>query len=569
MKAALSKIIHLKSFELYLSLLAFLLAFVHIADYNIVTDDYGTLTYFNLPAKQFSDFSSLDYYYNGLILISFLYKFLYSQIPSINWTGISFTLFTFSSLYIALHSLKKIVLGSREELLVALRIAQIVLAVVFLENFTVLAHTRFSLLLCGIALVWLVFSSDLSFYQKTLLNLLFVFSTLIRPESSVGMLLIVGTGSLIYKFDVVGLIKRIWFPVTFTTLLFTVIIIHWHYTDAYLIRVEPEIEYKAMAKHLIPLSEMKTAADSAKQVALGRGIWFDMKTMSPEYMRSILLSGVKHEPEHRTMICKHVANLYKSYFLLPLFTLIIAIGGLFFRNTRSAAMKSLLFQLVFFTIIFLLDYNRKMVAGRHFLNLLIVAGVIALVYFREVSISSYVRKYANAVLTVMLVLLAYGSYATIASYKNTTSDMYSTIQCTESVMDGFEKMFSGRTVVININSYPLLDHELAIKNKLYTKNRYILFDAFTYSLTPRYQDYLNRICQCDNQKPVDFFKWLIKEDALYISQTKRTDATANFMKAVHNYPIDFNVVLPLDTFSCMASDGMLRKMYVFNIAESK
>ncbi len=68
----------------------------------------------------------------------------------------------------------------------------------------------------------------------------------------------------------------------------------------------------------------------------------------------------------------------------------------------------------------------------------------------------------------------------------------------------------GRIVVVTNDSRYWLDRDLTIKNHIYTKNTYILFDHGTYNLVPRYVDYLKRLSGVrDIHRPAAFFPLVI------------------------------------------------------------
>jgi hypothetical protein len=175
-----------------------------------------------------------------------------------------------------------------------------------MENIIFMSHTRTSLIFCGIALFNLSFTTLITRKDLLLNGLLFVFGMLLRPESSIGMLLIVGAGYFIYTHDLREMIRRIWIPVMVTGIFITIFSIDLAYTDIYVRKVEPEIEYKMMAKRVVAIGQMKTAKDSVKYEAALVGMWFDMKEMTPSFMRGIILPGVDMSAQHMKDVLFHL-----------------------------------------------------------------------------------------------------------------------------------------------------------------------------------------------------------------------------------------------------------------------
>jgi hypothetical protein len=66
-----------------------------------------------------------------------------------------------------------------------------------------------------------------------------------------------------------------------------------------------------------------------------------------------------------------------------------------------------------------------------------------------------------------------------------------------------------------------------------------MFDWFTFSLVPRYVDYVDRVCKCDSQNPVEFFKWMQKDKVLIISSISKFEILKKYMKIVYKKDIDF------------------------------
>jgi hypothetical protein len=68
-------------------------------------------------------------------------------------------------------------------------------------------------------------------------------------------------------------------------------------------------------------------------------------------------------------------------------------------------------------------------------------------------------------------------------------------------------------------------------------------------------DYLNRLCKYDAENPVAFFDWLSKNKALYLSSPYRYDLTKRYIKAVHNYGLNFGSAVNVNSLGNVKHGG--------------
>ncbi len=537
-----------RAVELVLTVIAFCWC---VCFSTIVLDDYGSFAYLSMPTGQYCNYPHIDHCYNAFLLVNSFYKFISVAFPAYNGMGISFMVLQLLSLYLLLRSIKNSLLQN-EQPLYMVRVVQILFACFYLENILILSHTRFSLLFCGTALFNLAFTPVLRKRDILLNSMLFILGMLHRPESSMGMLALVGMGFLIHRFDVVHLLKRFFIPASSTVLLFTVFAIDWQHTDVFVKKIEPEIEYKIMDKRVVSLAEMKTAQDSVKYQAAVIGMWFDTRVLTPEYLRSILLPGINISAEHFIRIFFHVLKLYGHFLFIPFMLASFVLLCLFPGSGRSTLFKIILFQAGVFCLIFALDFNGRLVAGRHFLNLQLISLLITSVYF-----FSAVRDSNKVVALVCLLCIVGVTVITVDGYKNDADAIAADTTCYEAAMQQLETTFTNRTIVATITNIYLMNHNFTLKNKNYTRNKFLMYDVFNYSLAPSYMAYLSSQCNCDAGDPVAFYTWLAKQKALYMAEHARYELTEGYMKLVHGLPLKF--VVPADSLmkpACVSSSNL-------------
>lgn len=539
--------------------------FTAIACFVWFTPTYEDYGYFltAMASGQFCDFNFIDLHYLGFVGVSAAYKFLYHLLPQYNWMGIGILVFDLLGLYLLLRLLRMIVLPQ----VYLLRFLQLLFVLFYIENIIQISHTRFSLMFCGIALFNLVFYPDGRKRTELFYAFLFLLGMLHRPESSMGMLLVVGSGFLLDQFNVWHVLKNLRLPLLFTAVFLTVVALNWSRTTVFMEKVEPEIEYKMMDKRMVGISTMKTAVDSVKYEVAANGMWFDPEIITTDFLRSLLLPGINLSPAHAAKVFFHLLKYYQHYVFIAALWLLYILPLLSTAYSRRLVGKLVLFQVVVFAILYVLDFNGRLVAERHFLPVQLMAAVISLYILFESS--AYAVAYCNGVGRAtghlcLLLALAAGIF-TVANYKAENCTLSTEIACYEKAMQQVESKYAHRTIVNTISNIYLLNHNFSFYARNYTNCRYLMYDVFTFSLIPEYTAYLNRTCGCDALDPVTFYTWLAKQNALYMCDPPRFDLTERYMNLVHALPLRFvaspdSLVVP----SCM-SDTHLHDFELRNV----
>lgn len=516
-----------------LTLTAFIIILVF---FRFAADDYSAFD-FGAAAGQFSDYPYCDYYFLGLIGLADMYVFLYKTAGEYNWMGLSWIVFGLLSLYVSLRTIRSVALADMKNPKVVWCI-QGLFTLFFLENLASVSHTRFSLVFCGLALVNLIFRKKLNLRQHIGYALLFVFGMLVRPESALGMLLLVGGGYLIYRFRIFHAIKRFWMPVLATVIMLSAILYDIAHSDLFVKKMEPEIEYSFMDKRVVDLSEMKTRQDSVKYRVAVAGQWFDPEVVTPDYMRTLIKPGPNLSKEHREAVFWHLMQPYGQNFPLIVTQVLLALLCLFRPGRRWVFVQILCLVGFTFLLLYALDYNGFLVSGRHFLGIQLISLLMAFRYYFDEEVTwPHLTIQLPAYLAGLL--LVCGAWHTWKTYRNTNAQLNAVTHDMQVAMAKLEEIYSGRIVVVTNDSRYWLDRDLTIKNHIYTKNTYILFDHGTYNLVPRYVDYLKRLSGVDIHRPAAFFRWLSANNALYMGDPVRFDLTRDYMQAVHGQTLEF------------------------------
>ena len=538
-------------FELLLVLVAIILTSVF---FTSVTDDYASFGW-NSAAGQFSNYPLCEYYW-GALGIGFIFKILHTHFPRYNWEGGAIFVSGYICLYLLLRTIKTTILKNHASVFFV-RIVQVLFSLIFIENVIFLCATRPSLMYCGIALINLLFSNNLGKKGVIINTLIFIFGMLVRPESSVGMLGLISLGYLVYSFDPAHVFRRILFPVVAILFLFFMYSLDWSDSDLFIKKIEPEVEYKLMDKRLVGISSMKTAMDTVKYEAVAAGLCFDTRTLTPEYFRSILLPGADLSFKHAANRFFHTLSLYKYYVFFPISYFALLLFCLILPSYRVVFLKIGFFQVATFVIMYSVDYTGALLAGRHFLNIEIISLLISLFYFSNAFVSSGFGTQKptliegclmSFIIGVSFILIMGSACLNVRYYKTDSEAVATSTYCYEAAMQAMDNSYTDRIIILTTNNFHLFDHTFSFENKIYRRNKYIMFDVWTYWLDPQYLRYVGDVCHCDPLDPVIFFNWLSNEHALYIAEPWRFDLTKKYMNLVHdqklNFVVDSNYMKP-------------------------
>jgi hypothetical protein len=282
-----------------------------------------------------------------------------------------------------------------------------------------------------------------------------------------GTLLLVSAGFMIYHFDLKKYFLRFFGPIGAVIIFLTIFTIDLRQTAIYCRKIEPEIEYKMMARRVLPLSAMATAEDSVKREAALMGMWFDMKEMSPEYMRSIILSGSDYSLKHQIEVFSHLTTFYTFYtfYVLGFFCLLLLSIYLSTKKLSDIVKHSQLFIFTFL-VLYAIDYNSLLLDNRHFLSLVLVALLIHCFYFFDSLGDAPKSKLVGGLSSICLFFsLAH----TLYNYKHENELAENSLNEMEQIMKGFEEKYTGKMVAITIDNRFLFDQHFYLDNRIYTK----------------------------------------------------------------------------------------------------
>ena len=308
---------------------------------------------------------------------AYLFDSFYAALPSFEWVPAIILILSFTSIALILNlALTAILQTTGQKTPYVLLLC--VLIVLLNENLVWIHHTRAAFLMCGSSILIALFlyarpSFRLRKFWYFLSLMWFVGGMLLRPETALGSLMMMGLGVLLFfgknvraSFNTLG-------PhILFLLSLGCYYIYHVANNTNYYYKLEPDVEYEMMDRNnIIPLSEMKNAKDSVKYEAIVH-FWSqgDFTKTTPEFTRSLL-----NKPDdlvHRLFFFAFPPNTpqekhekrYEGFpFLLSdigvfLFCLIIAGLSLFLYGKRTGSFTTFYILASITLILFTFSINR-------------------------------------------------------------------------------------------------------------------------------------------------------------------------------------------------------------------
>lgn len=509
------------------TIVTFLIAIVF---FQFVFDDSYDAFLSNMSAFQFTDFSLFDQHYLGLIFIRDLLKFLQHLLPKINIFASAYILLNVLSLFYLLFSLHQYI-PIKSSLLK--HFFSLLFCAIFIENIISITHTRFATLFAGIAII------NLLYYTRNKKSYLFHFLIFLlgffaRPESALGVLIIVGAAHLIFSANIGRFIKAFSLP-TLTIILFIIIFnIDKASTQRFEIKIEPDIEYALSTNRLIPIGLMENEQDSLKYEMAQAAMFIDTSFVSVEFLRDLLTNQFNFESQRLVQAIKDICFFYKYYSLFSLLFVVMFLT-LILNKRYLSAFKLSLYQLFIFILLSALDYNIA-VADRHFISVVMLVGMMQIIF-----IVKHKLHLSRPYLILFAFTLLFGTGVSAANALNNQTLVAKEVRCVSDYMSKFEANYHNQKLIITHSSFHLLDKQYSFFRDSYTKNDYLLYDAVNYSIVPRNLEYLSKKCKCNAERPEQFLKWAADQKAIFLLTEERAVLMESYMKLVHKVKLEFSL----------------------------
>jgi hypothetical protein len=483
----------------------------------------------NMSTGQFSDFSLFDWHYLGLIWIKHPLKLIQDLVPKINvFYSFYFLMVCFSSFYL-LSSFNRHFLHWNRMLIFAVKLIFFIITIDSLINLT---HTRFATIFSGVALFNLVVNHDISKNKQLAHILIFIFGFLVRPESGIGSMFVVLPGLWIVGQARIKILKVAMLPVACSVLFFISLETHKKFTNRFEILIEPDVEYAMSTDKFSPLKHNSSKEDSIRYLFARNAFFIDTAYAGINYFRSIISDRVTVNPKAYFNSLRHVSNFYISYSVVLGFIFLCLIFLILSKSYVELCRFSI-YHICIFILLVLLDYQVH-IAERHFSGLILLLLLVSFSFLKF----SFPSKISNTLIWLLIpfLFLFFASWHFIQ--KNNLYVM-SKIQSNENALIDFEKITKKRNVFVTVSGFKLFDKSYSFFIKNRNENHYFIYDLSTYSIVPRYVNYLDKTCACNSNVPLEFFKWAAKNRAIFIIDESRSQILIDYFSANYNLKIKF------------------------------
>lgn len=482
-------------------------------------------------------------YFLGNIGTSHLYSLLYQFNPNVEWISWILYSFLFVSCFIGLF-IVICVLPEHTPLWIKIAIQVVVYLLVFADHNMHFIFTRVSYMVTGFSLLALLYffqhpgsiRKQLLFFS--FLNIWFVVGTLTRSESATGVFLLMGIFGLLYLQNIKRLIGLFLFPTLFLFSVLIAIAYDLKTTTQFYKQVEPDIEAQfCERKNIVPLSDMKSAKDSAMYRAAKDILWSDPHILTPKFMRSLIRSEnfIYTDKRQWERAVQNISTIAVQFWYLSIMCVVLGIGVLFVRKNNSAGTYILWISFVssFWVLTALQTYTVK-VNDRSFsplISLFIFCHIIMLLPHATKGLSAK----AYSFIAGALILFAFHLY----NLKLESNQLKNDLESYQRNLETITEIASGKYLVVNSSS---CDYLFSSNKPFHTfdfsafKKIYIT-DGFNIPFLPYYRRYLEKECNCDMADFPSFWDYLrIKnEEVVVVSSLDRMEILTNYMNIVHSY----------------------------------
>lgn len=526
-------------------------------------DDYGSLVS-ALAAGQFSDFPLVDWYFLGYTGFAYLYCWLHSAVPQVNWIGGATYVMQLAGLFIGLRAVREALspLVSHRWLWMIL----IALAVLYTDNLASVSYTRASLTLCGVSLLALITARTSTRPQTLLMYSVFLCGLFHRWESAVGALWLAGLSAPLLGLSFTCAARRIALPASFAMMFALGVYAYWHQSDSFAVRLEPDLEYEMMMGNVVPLSECPTAADSSIHVMAIHGMWFDMRTVTVEAMRALLRPSPP-SPQRLQQAIVHLGQRMQAYLPIILWLVLCSAYAFFSSGARWLSAGIAVYVLLLMLPMAYFAY-RGLLADRHLFPMLWLAAAVSVIAVaRNCPNGPIIQRVRDAGMIFAPLMIALTVGRMLFSIADRNSNEADAVACSEIHMHQLEDSVKGRIIVLTAGTFRLMDRPFSLQTQNYDANTYVMYDLLNYSLVPRYVAYQSRLCGCDASDPVQFFTYLAVQNALYLAEPDRVAITAHHMQVVHGLPLRFAPAEDFPSDACLADhDSYLRDARLWRVS---
>ena len=495
-------------------------------------------------------------YFLANIGTSHFYSYLYGVSPKIEWISWIFYSCLFLACFIGLFIVAELLRPTRSWITIS--IIQVgVYFLIFADHNIHFIYTRVSYMCCGLSLLALIifFDSRKAIRSRPvifmLLNLFFTFGTLTRVESATASVSLLVFFGVFYLQNIRQFIRLFIYPILLVGSFIIAISYDIKTSKEFYKQIEPDIEVQYCEReNSIPLSSMKTLRDSVLYTAALSMMWSDPRTMTPEYLRSLIRPEnlIYTDAYQWGRTYRNISDTVSEHWPIVLLCLLFAFAIYIqynFSTSKFSLLSWLAFELSFWILITMQTYTFKIVDRSFlpFMSLFILCHIIVLIQHLKPRVSLWL--YPISVFGTILFFIC------IYHIKFESDILKLDLSKYQDNTKAIKKLASNHYLILNSSSCDFLFlsntpfHPFDFSNY---KKVYIT-DGYNIPFLPYYRRYLEKDCHCDMYDYPSFWNYLrtLHNDVIIVSEARRIDITTNYLQEIHHYTLpvkqDSSVVL--------------------------
>ncbi len=375
---------------------------------------------------------------------------------------------------------------------------------------------------------------------------LFILGFLVRPESG-ELILILGTGYLFFRY---GFKKEIW--LRFLPFIIPAVCVagyltyERHQSTEFYLQLEPITEYQIWLGNMVPISEMKTAEDSMKYVALKEGIVNDPEKISNEFVKRVV-AGKSSLRLEKDLFVRAASILLESIKAYPhLLFLNLFLTTIFFVSfiRKGKWLGYIFFHAFFWALIFSICYLMVM-EPRIFGAALFFYTAGNLIFLFQSGCFSQFKP--NALKHSLIAAGCITILAQLYLMNISRNDYEKNIIQNRLRFQALENTARNNLLVPDANAFMIIffNNFTPFQTPNFSAfKKVFMMDLETKSLHPGYRSYLDKNCGCNSADLGEFYDYLYshKEEVVLVGELHRWQFFESYLKIVHHKNYSFKSV---------------------------
>lgn len=408
-----------------------------------------------------------------------------------------------------------------------------------------LQHTVVAFLLCLAASSLLYLDiDDRSKQEKLLINIaavsLFALGLMIRFQVGILFSIIIFVAWLVLRLNNRIALSAIIPIILITVVLYGVIMQKRALSNDYCQKMDLVIGHQLMDRgNIIPISEMHSYEDSIKYLSVIQPL-SDPEYLSIDFIESLIAFDPVFGIDQRFFV--RTFDIFKQYVgqqkgLLLIYISIVIITIFTYRKNKTQALRWVLFNLFFWSLIILTIYSIKM-------ELRVFRSIFfTLIIFHCINIPTQQFKH-RFLIQLLSPIILYGFVSFIQFEISFFNKNRENTLLHKKLSAEIAQKYPNRIIVPGMNlSSVYMANFFPFERPDFSAHKHIfLFDTDTFFWQENYNNWVKKECNCDTGDMVSFLDYLSENDAVYIGSKERTQAIQTYCSDIRKTDYNFNIL---------------------------